>query len=584
MGENMISPKARKFFSYYAPYKKLFIVVLICSGFVAVAALILPILVRQITGTILESGGGDVIWEILRVGFAMLAVITAQTGFAIFYAYKGHDVGAKMERDMRRELFEHYQKLSFSFYDNKKVGELMTRLTNDLNGLSEMLHHAPENVLMYGTQFFGSLIVLFIINWRLTLVICTLLAVMVMYSFPFYRKMQAVIKKNREIMGNVNTHAQENLSGIRIVKSFAAEDAETEKFAKENERHYQGNKKIYKYEALNYEPTEFFFRPLITTAIVVAGGIWIYTGNLAPADLLIFIMYAAYLTGPIPQLAFMVGQVQSGLISYGRFRELMEINPDVQDAEDAAELTETKGEVQFNNVTFRYGENNDYVLRDVSLKIIPGETVAVVGRSGIGKTTLCSLIPRFYDVNEGSITIDGTDIRRFTQKSLRKQIGVVRQETFLFAGTILENILCGRSGATEQEAVEAAKKANAHDFIMNLPDDYNTDVGQRGIKLSGGQQQRLCIARVFLKNPPILIFDEATSSLDYESELSVIDSLLTLAEGRTAFIIAHRLSTIQNADRIIVLGNGIIVEQGTHVELCAKNGEYAKLYNMRMLS
>ena len=578
----MISPRMKKFLSYYAPYKKLFAVVLICSTFVAILALILPILVRHITGTILEVGGDDIMWDILRVGFAMLAVITAQTGFAIFYAYKGHDLGAKMERDMRRELFEHYQKLPFSFYDNKKVGELMTRLTNDLNGLSEMLHHTPENIVMHGTQFFGSLIVLFFINWQLTLIICVLLAVMISYSFPFYRKMQRVIEENRVIMGDVNALVQENLSGIRIVKSFAAENAEIDKFAKENKRHYQGNKKIYKYEALNYEPTEFFFRSLITVAIVVAGGIWIYTGNLAPADLLIFIMYAAYLTGPIPQLAFMVGQLQGGLVSYERFREIMEIMPEIQDAQNAVDLEKTTGEVCFNNVIFRYSENSDYVLRDVSLKVQPGETVAIVGRSGIGKTTLCSLIPRFYDVNEGSITIDGVDVRGISQKSLREQIGVVRQESFLFAGTIMENILYGRQGATEHEAVDAAKKANAHDFIMRLPNGYNTDVGQRGIKLSGGQQQRISIARVFLKNPPILIFDEATSALDYESEQAVMDSLMHLANGRTTFVIAHRLSTIYSADRIIVMGDGYIAEQGTHSELCAMNGEYTKLYGVQM--
>ena len=581
MEEIIISTKFKKFLSYYKPYKGLFSVVLLCSFLVAALALVLPILVRHITGTVLVSGNDNILGDILRVGAAMLAIIVMQTAVGIFYAYKGHDVGAKMERNMRGELFGHFQKLPFSFYDNQKVGSLMTRMSNDLTNISEMLHHTPEDILMFGTQFFGSLIILFVINVQLTLVICVLLVAMVSYSFPFYRKMQKVIRKNREIVADVNDLVQENLSGIRVVKSFAAEDAELAKFARQNKRHYLGKKTIYKYEAWNYEPVQFFFRPLITIAIVVAGGIQIYYGNLSAVDLLIFIMYAAYLTEPIPQLAFIVSQIQDGFISFIRFQEIMDIVPDIQDANDAVHLQSAKGDLHFKDVGFRYNQESGHVLRHVNLSVAPGETVAIVGRSGIGKTTLCSLIPRFYDVCEGSITIDGVDIRNITQQSLRRQIGVVRQETFLFAGSIMDNILYGKDGATEAEAIEAAKKANAHDFIMDLPNGYHTNIGQRGIKLSGGQQQRISIARVFLKNPPMLIFDEATSALDYESEQAVMESLMHLAVGRTTFIIAHRLSTIHNADRIIVMGDGCIAEQGTHAELCAMNGEYAKLYNVQ---
>ena len=554
--------------------------VLFSSMMVAALALVLPILVRHITGNLLESGSDDILWDIIRVGAAMLAIIIAQTIFAIIYDYKGHDVGAKMERDMRKELFEHYQKLSFGFYDNNKVGGLMSRLSNDLNGLAEMLHHTPENIAMYGTQFLGSLIILFVINWRLTLVICVLLVLMILYSFPFYKKMQKVKKENYEIMADVNSFVHENLSGIRVVKSFAAEKIETTKFAKENARHYESNRGIYKYESFNYEPVGFFFQPLITIAIVVAGSIWITTGDLAAADLLIFIMFAAYLTAPIPNLAFMVQQVQEGLIGYRRFREIIDTVPDIRDAENAIRLENIKGELRFDNVAFRYSDDGDNILNLVNISVKSGETVAIVGRSGIGKTTLCSLIPRFYDVCEGSITIDGQDIRAITQESLRKNIGIVRQETFLFAGTIMENILYGKEGATEKEAIMAAKNAKAHEFITALPNGYQTDIGQRGIKLSGGQQQRISIARVFLKNPPILIFDEATSALDYESEQAVMESLTNLTLGRTTFIIAHRLSTIYNADRIIVMGDGCIAEQGTHAELCVAGGEYARLYGV----
>lgn len=571
--------KLRKFLSYYSPYKGLLAADLFSAVFVAALSLILPICVQYVTKNIMESNTADVLVEIFKVGLLMLVIIVVQTGLALFYDYKGHDMGAKIERDMRKELFAHYQRLSFDFFDNQMTGQLMSRLTNDLLNLAELYHHGPEQVLIYGVQFIGALIILLHINLKLTLIICALLPVMTVYSFIFYRRQQKSYRINRERIADVNSRVEENLSGIRVVKSFANEGAEIQKFSIENNRFYAGRSNIYKNEALFYTVTDKFFTQLITVAIVVAGGMWMTSGSLELANLLVFIMYASYLTGPIPKLAFMIQQYQEGVSGYRRFREIMDITPDIRDADNAIKLKVTEGRVEFDNVAFRYKEEQEYVLRDICLNVSPGETVAIVGRSGIGKTTLCSLIPRFYDTGFGDIRIDGMSVRDVTLQSLRHQIGIVRQETFLFAGTIMENIMYGRIGATADEVVEAAKKANAHGFIMGLPNGYNTDIGQRGVRLSGGQQQRISIARVFLKDPPILIFDEATSALDYESERAVMESLKALAKGRTTFIIAHRLSTIRNADRIVVFADEGIAEQGTHEELYALNGMYSKLYN-----
>ncbi|MGF7143890.1 ATP-binding cassette subfamily B protein [Anaerotaenia torta] len=575
--------KIRKFLSYYAPYKGLLIADLVSSIFVAALALILPVCVRYITKDVMENGTENILTAILQTGALMLFIIVLQTGFAMFSDYKGHDMGAKIERDMRMELFGHFQKLSFRFYDSQKTGQLMSRLTNDLLNLTELYHHGPENLVIYGTQFIGSLIILLHINVRLTLVICLFLPVMGIYSFVFFGKLQKAYAKSRSCIAEVNRQAEENLSGIRAVKSFANEELEIRKFSEENSRFYQSRAAIYKNEALHYTVIETFFTQLITVAIIVAGGIWIAGAKLDVPDLLVFILYAAYLTSPVPKLAFMVQQYQEGISGYERFREIMELTLEIQDEENALEVQVKEGRVEFRSVTFRYSEGQDYVLRNISLDVQAGETVAIVGPSGIGKTTLCSLIPRFYDVLEGEICIDGINVRDMALHPLRQQIGIVRQETFLFAGTVMENILYGRPGATEAEAVEAAKKANAHEFIMELPNGYDTDIGQRGVKLSGGQQQRISIARVFLKNPPILIFDEATSALDYKSEKAVMDSLRTLAEGHTLFIIAHRLSTVRNADRIVVLTKEGIAEQGTHEQLYGRNGIYAKLYNAQEL-
>jgi ATP-binding cassette subfamily B protein len=455
----------------------------------------------------------------------------------------------------------------------------MSHLTNDLFSLSEVYHHVPEMVLIYLIQFIGSIMILLHINWRLAALIFAILLVVALYATVFYKKLQTAYKTNLERIAGVNAAAEENLSGIRVVKSFANEDAEMAKFSIESKRFYDSRADIYKNESLFFSVVEYFFTPLITVAIVVAGGIWIAGGKLEIANLLVFIMYAAYLTGPVPKLAGLIPFYQSGFTGFVRFREIMDIIPEITDSIDAAELNVAGGRVEFENVTFRYSEGHEYVLHNVNLEVQPGETVAIVGRSGIGKSTLCSLIPRLYEASEGAIRIDGVCVRDVTLNSLRKQIGIVRQETFLFAGTVMENILYGKPGATDGEAIEAAKMANAHEFIAGLPNGYATDIGQRGVKLSGGQQQRLSIARAFLKNPPILIFDEATSSLDMESERAVMESLNALAEGRTAFIIAHRLSTVRSADRIIVLADDGITEQGRHDELMARGGVYSKLYS-----
>ena len=608
MPDNKKTANLRIFLSYYKPYKAVFAANMAASILAAALSLALPLCVRHITSDILApavngaaigaagvspgatgaspgaagmgaAGVAGVLPAILRTGALMVAIIAAQTGAGLFNDWMGHVIGARIERDLREELFAHYQKLPFSFYDGKNTGELMSRLTNDLFSLSEVYHHVPEMALVYSIQFAGSVIILLGINRRLAALIFAVLIVIALYSVVFYKKLQKSYKVNQENIAAVNGAAQENLSGIRVVKSFANEDTEIKKFAVESGRFYKSRTDIYKNESLLYSFVEYFFTPLLTVAIVVAGGVWIAEGTLEIANLLVFVMYAAYLTGPVPKLAQLIPFYQSGFAGFTRFREIMDTAPDIRDADNAAELKAAAGLVEFENVTFRYSEGHEYVLHNINLTVQPGETVAIVGRSGIGKSTLCSLIPRLYEVSGGAVRIDGVNVRDVTLKSLRTKIGVVRQETFLFAGTVMENILYGKPGATAEEAVEAAKMANAHEFITGLPNGYDTDIGQRGVKLSGGQQQRLSIARVFLKNPPILIFDEATSSLDMESEKAVMESLGALSEGRTAFIIAHRLSTVRGADRIIVLTDEGVAEQGTHAELVARGGEYAQLYD-----
>lgn len=576
----MISKKIelRKFLSYYKPYKGLLAADIICAALTAALALTLPMCVRHITRDIIEVGAVNATTSIIYTGLLMLVIVILQTAVALFYDYKGHDMGAKIERNMRAELFTHFQKLSFGFYDNQKTGQLMSRLTNDLLNLAELYHHGPENLIIYSAQVIGASIILLYINPKLTLVVFLFLPVMAIYSFVFYGKLRIVYKKNHEHIADINAQTEENLSGNRVVKSFVNEELEIKKFSEKNNIFYRSRSRIYKYEALHYTVMEKFLTQLITISIVVFGGIWIQGNSLELPDLLIFIMYAAYMTAPIPKLAFMVQQYQEGLAGYRRFREIMDTTPDIQDTENAVCLKNVKGRVEFANVSFKYNEDQENILQNINLDVSAGERIAIVGHSGVGKTTMCWLIPRFYEVIDGEIRIDGVNIYNATLQSLRHQIGIVQQENFLFAGTVAENILYGNPNATTKEVIVAAKRANAHEFIMSLPNGYETYIGQRGLKLSGGQKQRLCIARVFLKDPPILIFDEATSNLDYESEKIIMESLTALTKGRTSFIIAHRLSTVRNADRIVVLSNNGISEQGTHDELLALEGTYAMLY------
>jgi ATP-binding cassette subfamily B protein len=563
-----------KFFSFYKPYTLLFVTDIACALAVSVISLMLPLYVRSIT----QDALGGVMHDLSSGALMMLALISVQTACALFYDYMGHKMGAMMERDMRNELFAHYQKLPFSFFDKNKTGALMSRITNDLLNLAELYHHGPEDLMIYGLRFIGALIILTNINLRLALVVCAFLPVMAAYSLFFQGKMRAAYRKNRERIAELNSQVEDSIGGIRVVKSFANEERERQKFAEVNEQFFQGRAFIYKQEAFYFTGMEYFFAQLITVAVVAAGSLWLSRASLDVADLITFLLYVGYLTAPISRIAFVVQQYQDGFAGFSRFMEILETAPETG---YGASLTNSEaviqGHVEFVNVSFKYDEGRENVLENISLDIKAGESVAIVGHSGVGKTTLCALLPRFYEVNAGTILVDGVDIRSFDLQTLRRHIGVVQQDVYLFAGTVFDNIRYGKPDADDAEIIAAAKKANAHDFIMSLPNGYNSNIGQRGVKLSGGQRQRLSIARVFVKNPPILIFDEATSALDNESERIVHEALTGLAKNRATFIIAHRLSTVRNAGRIIVLTEQGIGEQGTHAELIQRNGLYVRL-------
>jgi ATP-binding cassette, subfamily B, bacterial len=575
-----MNSRTKKFFSYYKRYWKLFLSVMICAFLVAGITLLIPLCIRYITKNILEVNAPDAPEQILKVGAIMLGLLLLHTICNFYVDYRGHAMGAMMESDMRSELFDHYQKLSFRFYDEQRTGQLMSRLTNDLLSLAEMYHHAPEDYAIYTVKFIGAFIILFHIDARLTLIVFLFLPILAVFSLYFYKRLYLAFKRNRERIGDVNAQVEDTLAGIRVVKSFVNEETEKKKFNVENDRFLGSRIDTYKKDAYFYQGVGLITQ-MITVTVVVLGGISITKSTLDLADLITFLLYVGNFIEPIQNLTHMTEQFQEGIASFNRFMEILEIQPEIRDAPGALEMDHVRGTVEFKNVAFRYRDDHAHVLKNISLQVEAGDYVALVGSSGVGKTTLFSLLPRFYEVSDGEVRLDGINVKDVTLSSLRRNVGVVQQDVYLFAGNVFENIRYGRPDASEAEVVAAAKKANAHDFILSLRDGYQTDIGQRGVKLSGGQKQRLSLARVFLKNPPVLIFDEATSALDYESERVVQEALEELAKDRTTFIIAHRLSTIRNAKRILVLTEQGIEEQGTHDELLALNGTYARLYNMQ---
>lgn len=576
-----MNSRTRKFVSYYKPYQKLFFADMVCALIVSATALALPLCASYITKNILGSNTPDVLGQIYRMGGLMLLLLLVHTLCNMFVDYQGHMMGALMERDMRSELFEHLQKLSFSFYDEQKTGQLMSRITNDSFDMSELFHHGPEDIVISLLNFVGAFIIMLTVNVRLAWVVFLFLPVMALYVFYFNKRMRTALRVSHARIGDINVQVEDTLAGIRVVQSFTNEEIEKEKFVYENNRFLDSRRDVYKSEA-NFSAGMVSFNQLLVIAVIVFGSVALQNASLGLPDLITFLLYVGILMEPIQRFSNFTRLYQEGIAGFERFMEILEVELDIQDAVDAIELGHVQGNVEFKDVSFKYKEDYGHVLKNISLNIKVGEYVALVGPSGVGKTTLCSLIPRFYEINDGEILLDGLNIKDVSLRSLRRNIGLVQQDVYLFAGTVAENIRYGQPAANWDEVVAAAKKANAHDFIMGLPHGYDTDIGQRGVKLSGGQKQRLSIARVFLKDPPIIIFDEATSALDNESEKAVQDSLEKLIADRTTLVIAHRLSTVRNAQRIVVLTDDGIDEQGTHEELIAMDGTYANLYNMQV--
>ncbi len=572
--------KLKKLASYYRPYLPLFLADMFFAILGAGVTLAIPLVVRHITNHVITLEAGAALHKIAMLGLFMLGLVAVECFCNYFISNYGHVMGAKIEYDMRAEIFGHYQKLSFSFFNNQKVGQLMSRITSDLFDISELLHHGPEDLVISIIKILGSFLILLNIDIKLTVIAFAFVPVMLAYALHFNKKMKRAFKRNRVKIAEINSRIEDNLSGIRVVKSFANEAVETEKFEEGNQGFLAAKKNSYIYMA-GYHSGLQALTTLITITALVAGAALITDGQVAVADLVTFLLYINTFTEPVKKLINFTEQFQNGYTGYERFMEMMAIEPDIADCPGAVELKDVKGDISFDNVSFHYEENTETVLNHINLEVEAGSYMALVGSSGAGKSTLCSLIPRFYDVSSGAVRIDGKDIREVTLKSLRSQVGIVQQDVYLFVGTVFDNICYGKPGASREEVVEAAKNANAHEFIMALPNGYDTDIGQRGVKLSGGQKQRLSIARVFLKNPPILIFDEATSALDNESERVVQESLEKLAKDRTTFVIAHRLSTIRNAEKILVLTDTGIEEEGTHKELLEKDGIYARLYQMQ---
>ncbi len=575
-----MNPRTKKFFSYYKPYRGLFFADMACALIASGTILLIPLGANFITKQVLANGLPVALTQIYGMGAGMLALIALHTAANMFVDYQGHRMGAMMERDMRGELFEHLQKLSFGFYDEQRTGQLTTRITNDSFDLSELYHHGPEDAVISLLNFLGAFAILLTINVELAWIVFLFLPPMAVFVIYFNDKMKAALRRSKDRIGDVNAQVEDTLAGIRVVQSFTNEAIESRKFARENDRFLDSRTDGYKNEAY-FSAGMSAFTQLLPVAVIVFGGIRIVNAQLDLADLITFLLYVGILIEPIRRFSNFTRLYQEGMTGFERFMEVLEVQPDIRDAPHAVEVERVQGNVTFRGVRFKYKADHQEVLKNISLDIRAGEYIALVGPSGVGKTTLCSLIPRFYEISEGQILLDGRDLREIRLRSLRRNIGVVQQDVYLFAGTVAENIRYGKLDATMDDIVDAAKKANAHDFIMGLPEGYHTDIGQRGVKLSGGQKQRLSIARVFLKDPPILIFDEATSALDNESEKAVKDSLEKLTNNRTTLVIAHRLSTVRNAQRIIVLTDNGVDEQGTHESLIAMGGTYANLYNVQ---
>ncbi len=569
----------RKFIDYYAPYKAVFFIDLICAAFISIVDLAYPQILRTMTNTLFTRDSGTILGTLPWIALGLLAMYIIQSLCKYYVSYQGHMMGANMERDMRQQLFDHYEKLSFSYYSQNNSGQMMSKLVSDLFDIAEFAHHGPENLFISVVKIVGSFIFLFLINWRLALPLVVLVLCMFIFSFRQNQRMQETFMENRRKIGDVNSSLQDTLAGIRVVQSFANEEIEREKFRKSNHAFLISKRNNYNCMG-NFMGWNLFFQGMMYLVTLVFGGYLIARNLMNVTDLAMYALYIGIFISPIQILVELIEMMQKGLAGFRRFLDVMETEPEIVDAPDAKPLTDVKGRVCYEDVSFHYSDDDTPVLSHVSFEIPAGKSIALVGPSGSGKTTICSLLPRFYDVTGGRITIDGKDVRTLTLKSLRTQIGMVQQDVYLFAGTIRENIAYGKPGASMEEIIEAAKRANIHDFIEELPDGYDTFVGERGARLSGGQKQRISIARVFLKNPPILILDEATSALDNESERWIQQSLEELSEGRTTITIAHRLSTIRNADEIIVITEDGIAERGTHESLLQQNGIYAHYYNM----
>ncbi len=569
----------KKLVSYYKPYKKVFMADMFFAIMASFIALLIPLVVRYVTAKVIYMPAEQVVKTMIIIAIVVGILILFQCYCNYYIANYGHVMGAKIEYDMRAEIFGHFQKLSFSFYDDEKVGQLMSRITSDLFDITELLHHGPENVTISVIKIIGALAILLSINVRLALIAFLLVPFMLVYAYFFNKKMKQAFRVNRIKIAEINAQIEDNLSGIRVVKSFANEDLENKKFKVGNDAFLEAKKNNYKYMG-GYNSGLTAFTTMINLLVIVSGGLMITKDMISVTDLVTFLLYINIFTDPIKTLIDFTEQFQNGYSGYERFLQILSIEPEIKDSENAVSISNVKGDIKLEDVSFKYNDSSHRVLKHINLEVKAGSYVALVGSSGAGKTTLCNLIPRFYEATSGKITIDWKDIKDIKLKDLRDNIGIVQQDVYLFVGTVYDNIRYGRPDATREEVIAAAKEANAYNFIMSLPNGFETDIGQRGIKLSGGQKQRISIARVFLKNPPILIFDEATSALDNESEKIVQESMEKLAKNRTTMVIAHRLSTIRNAEKILVLTDKGIEEQGTHKELMDKHGIYYDLYNV----